>query len=80
MTGLEDSKFVLIPKESNKFLAVEIDQLQAEIFSDLGQEHLMMDILLNNAINFNEKAEARYSFHPNDMIQKYTDLKKDLIS
>ena len=40
----------------------------------------MIDILLNNNIDFNEPAEDDYSFHPNDMIQQYMDLKLDSIS
>ena len=53
---------MLIPKESNKFLAIEIDELQQEIYSDLGETHKMMDILLNKAFDFKQLADPRFSF------------------
>ena len=53
---------VLIPKESNQFLAIEIDELQQEIYSDLGETHKMMDILLNKAFDFKQLADPRFSF------------------
>jgi len=53
---------VLIPKESNRFLAIEIDELQQKIYSDLGEQHKMMDILLNNAFDFRQLADPRFSF------------------
>jgi hypothetical protein len=53
---------VLIPKDSKKFLINEINDLQEAIYSDLEENHKMMDILLNKAFDFKQLADPMFSF------------------